>query len=524
MLTTKMMKTVENLSSLLLNNGWLGCDSSNTILKKSHTYLIFDEQPALRDKIEYTEKQVEQIKSGDIASGVQVMTLLDKMEKYTWHTECDGVVTSFGKIPSVFSNRYERLEAASKKEADSFLQLLEDVVTYEHLRVSQHATYVDTEERPELYTYMQKINSLDEALDTVIWTKEGSDKCFCVRQDKTGSNVILAQAILDTSKPVYSVSIAKGTQPIILPLEKFYSKMNENGAALYELSELSKQVTYYKWKENKLDVFSTEQNIQNLLPIEIDKIQLYYLNKALHTKMDLSRMLTSNLDGTTLKWVLKMLERGYDCSAITCSMNDKALEYLFSIASRGCNIAPYIHTGATEESIREEYSRTSAKLSELVNNLLAQGYSQEAADFIAAVSTYDRGITHVAYKEPLIKLQLRNYAIDFSDAVLSDYLINNGEIYNAVICCNENTLNESIKARLQEYLSDLANIDVKGVPFGELAKIDEVKGLVFTEGNGIGVITSAGYVYRDSHSIMLTVNNMDAVCRIMKLNGQLVVI
>lgn len=516
MLTQKAAKTAENVVNKLKECGWLPCSTNNTAVTKNGCYVYFDEQTSLPSEFSYKDGETTSIS----------LSLVSRIDKATWHAEYEDSVVAFGKIPQTFSSPYSSMNDNGKRAADDFVQNLEEVARGAKQRqalgiCTPVCTYVSV--KTPIFT---KIKELDEMSETVILAGEkiGTEFYRILKNPKSADSYLMIRVTLDQDQTGYKLLMTQKDVGECSIVEASVLKQFISGGQyfLYNVEDTFKEIQVYNWTQSKFTLKDVTKNIYDLIPsITLDKEQEYYVNLAYERNYDLSQILSHNYDATTLRWLIQFMGLSYSSELITENYDDSVLAILYKLALECFPIHRYLNTSYTAADIESLHSSYLNEVAELKERLKNKNFSQDAIKAISYIYAYRTDLSHVMYNEPEAKLHLRDYALDGDCPVLTNFLLNNGDVQGSLVHCSSAALTPELLEEAKRFIH--CDVMVNGVPWDEFVHANEMIQIYFRKGSGIVVETKAGSIYRTKASLVFSKDSHNADARVINVGGELLV-
>lgn len=522
MLNSKMMKTVGNVTKILIDNGWSSCNEDKTVLTKDKTFIFFDEPTELQTSFQYTTEAPPEIE--EPITPLFISTL-DVIPNTSWRMEYEGIIISFGKIPTVFSGAMENLSESNLQAVTEFIKTIEDTAkNAENVATMSPAKYVATSVN-KVEPCFTEITSLDEMGDmTVIFS--GGDKPYIMLKKINDIYVAVPTQLQQNgtkhSWVVHPDFIAKKQEPPVFKEEEIYEILKDPETKMLNVGQHCVKSTIYKWKPGD-NLKLPEKSITDVLDIEVDNVQAHFLNLAYDNKLNVARLVQNNYDAVTLKWLIKFLMKGYNTYGITTSLNEASLSVLYDIASGGFFINKYTNPDLSVEMIQNLHNQFLSGFSKREEMLLEQGYSKDSTEAILKIASRGDGISHVMHKEPSIKLYLRDYAFTENVPIIADYLLQNGLIENTIISAMFETMPPHVKEEVVKNVDCLGDTKVQGVPWREFCGLDKIQKVIFRSDLKLLIVTDKGYIKRGRDYVQFKTGLITTDVCITCINGKVII-
>lgn len=521
MLNNKILKSVNNLVEMLVEKGWHVCNEDNTVIRKGKCIIFFDRINEPENSFQYNKKEYHNISE----SNVLIVSSVDEIAKSSWHAEYEGVVIFFGKIPTLFTYKYEELTEKNKCVANDFVASFEEMAANaENLATMSPAKFTSTTINVITPSYTE-ISSLSEGTEMTVLDR-GKEKPFVLlkkMEDKYAAiPIALEQTATNHKWVVHPDFTAQHIQPPFFTEEEIYEIIKNTEARLLNVGQYCTKDTEFKWKLGD-NIKMPNKSVKDILDINVDDLQLHYLDIAYDNKLNLATLVKCNYDAITLKWLIKFMLKDYNIEGINTSLSESSLSVLYDIASAGFFINKYTNPDLNVDMIKNLHNQFLAGFSKREENLQEQGYSAESIDAILKIASRGDGIAHVMYKEPAIKLYLRDYALQTEQKVLIDYIIENGVIENNIITVLYEGMPSHLKEEIQQYVDCIGDIEISGVSWKEFCGFDSIKKIIFREDLKLLIVTDKGYIKRGKDYVSFKSGLISTDVCITCINGKVIV-
>ena len=520
MLNNKMLKNVRNLVEALVLEGWHSL-KDGMVIEKNKCFIFFDELKEPTESFQYSCSA--EIMS-DSVNGI-ILPSIESIPKASWHAEYEGVVISFGKIPSIFSNTLNDMKQNDKNTAVEFINSLNELALTAENIASMSPAQCSANTINVITPKFTEISSLDEMGEMTVLYR-GEDKPYVsLKKIENGYIAIpikLEQTTTNHSWVVHPEFIAKNMRPSIFTEDEIQELLQTTGGKLLNVGQYCTKDLEFKWKQGD-SINTPQKSITDFLNIELDELQAHYLNIALDNKLNIANLVCYNYDSTTLKWLTKFMLKDYSIDGINTSLSESSLSVLYDIASAGFFINKYTNPDLSVEMIKNLHDQFLAGFSKREELLLEQGYSPASIDAILKIASRGDGIAHVMYKEPSIRLYLRDYAFRTNQHILVDHLLQNGVIEDNVIAASYDGMPPHVKEELHKFIDCVGDTEVQGESWRDFCGMNAIKKVIFREDLKFMVVTEKGYIKRGYNYISFKPDLITTAVCITCINGQVIV-
>lgn len=516
MLTQKAAKIAENVVRELERNGWLLCGTDKTSVMKNNCYIYFDEQSTIPEEFNYEEGEPPSVS----------LSLISRIEKATWHAEYQDSVVAFGKIPQAFSTPFQNMNNSGKKAATEFIQNLEEVARGAKQRqafgvCAPVCNYVSVK-----VPNFIKISNLAEMSETVILAGEnvGTEFYRILKHPESDINYLMIRVTLTQDQQGYDLLMTQKDvkECAVVSAEVLNQFISEGKYFLYNVEDTLKEMQVFNWSQSKFALKDTTKNIYDFIPeLVLDSEQEYYVNLAYENNYDLSQILSYDYNSTTLRWLIQFMRLSYGSELITKNYDDSVLAILYKLASSFYPIHRYLNESYTAADIEMLHSNYLNEIAELRTRLQSKNFSKEAIKAISYVYAYRTDLSHVMFNEPEAKIHLRDYALDGTCPILTNFLINYGDVQGSLVYCSSAALPPELLEEAKRFVH--CEVKVNGIPWDDYVLADEIIQIYFRKGLGIAIKTKAGSVYRTRTSLAFAKDSYTVDARVINIGGELLV-